>query len=130
MIAHVAQSPSAATSARPGCATAAILGSSTDITPFRLDHTPASTYPNGVNTRGPLLLALALAACKDGPDEDCLATYRRILELAHRNHDPVQMADFMTACTEHHDTERLACIREAPTAGAALACKAQKHRPD
>jgi hypothetical protein len=71
-----------------------------------------------------------LSSCGPDHEEDCLETYRRILELSHRNHDPAQMADFMTACTEHHDTERLACIRAAETAGAALACKAQKKRPD
>ncbi len=110
------------------------------VAPLALNLTPTSAplTPQGVRRTSlrfrffALLLASATwaSSCGADHDEDCLETYRRILELSHRNHDPTQMADFMTACVEHHDPERLACIRAAETAGAALACKPQKKRPD
>lgn len=93
-----------------------------------------STHP----TRSPrpgLVALVALAAptvggCKDDASAECQATYRHLLGVAHRNHDPEVMTTFVTACVDHFDPERLACLRAADTPGAALACKPQKKRPD
>lgn len=77
-----------------------------------------------------LALALALPACADDTEADCQATYRHLLTVAHRNHDPEVMESFVTACLDHYDPKRLQCLREASTPGAALACKPFKKRPD
>jgi len=76
------------------------------------------------------VLLLALSACDDKGQTDCHLTYQHLLTIAHRNHDPVAMDSFIIACRDAYDPERLACLREAATPGAALACKPQKNRPD
>jgi hypothetical protein len=77
-----------------------------------------------------VVLLVAASACDDKGQADCDLTYKHLLKVAHRNHDPVAMDSFMTACRDAYDPKRLVCIREAATPGAALACKPQKNRPD
>jgi len=68
-------------------------------------------------------------ACDKDPAPECQATYEHLLVLAKRHPDAGLMQRFVTACRESFDPERLSCIREAKTAGEALACKPVRKRP-
>ena len=70
-----------------------------------------------------------VGGCAADATEACTSTYRHLLGLAKRNNDPALMTKFVDACRDAYDPERLACINEASTAGAALACKPVRKRP-
>jgi len=72
---------------------------------------------------------VSASACDPDPRPACAETYRHLLELARRSDEPTLMARFVDACTASYDPARLACIRDASTPGAALACKPVKKRP-
>lgn len=89
--------------------------------------------PSGLRRAFVVVLALGSSAlvsgCDPDPSEACALTYRHLLELAKRNNDPALMTKFVDACRDAYDPERLACIKSASTAGAALACKPVRKRP-